>query len=112
MIIATRTLYIRDASGETPVTVTMTAPFPHPKYESCLCTIRIVWPDYVSEMNIDGADAFQALDYAQKAIGAILYSSSYHRDGVLFADYRRGGYGFPVTPNIRDVLVGEDAVFL
>jgi hypothetical protein len=111
MIIATRTLYIRDASGETPVTVTMTAPFPHPEFEACLCAIRIVWPDYVSEMDIAGGDAFQALDHAQKAIGAILYSSSYHQEGVLFADYRKGGYGFPVTANIRNVLVGDDALY-
>ncbi|MFG1211474.1 hypothetical protein V5F72_03485 [Xanthobacter flavus] len=32
----------------------------------------------------------------------------YHDDGVLYAPHREGGYGFPVTPNLRDLLVGRD----
>lgn len=112
MIIATRTLYIRDASGETPVTVTMTGPIPDPKFGGYLCTFRIVWPEHVSEMDISGADEFQALNITMKTIGTILYTSVYHQEGVLFADYCVSGYGFPVYSNIRDLLVGEDAEFM
>jgi hypothetical protein len=111
MIIATRTLYVRDAGGETPVTVSMTGPMPRPEFEDYSCSFRIVWPGHVSEMDISGADAFQALALTLKSIGTMLYTSSYHRDGVPFADYCASGYGFPVHSNVRDMLVGEDAVY-
>lgn len=41
-------------------------------------------------------------------VGVHLYVSEYHDDGVLYAPGREGGYGFPVTQNLRDLLVGRD----
>jgi hypothetical protein len=41
------------------------------------------------------------------AIGAEIYSSSYH-----YLDNPGGGYGFPAVPTLRDLLQGDDAKYL
>jgi hypothetical protein len=45
-------------------------------------------------------------------IGADLYTSSYHREGRLVFDKPGNGYGFPVAPTLRDLLVGDDAKYM
>ncbi|MDB5588091.1 hypothetical protein ABIB57_000868 [Devosia sp. UYZn731] len=57
-----------------------------------------------------GQDGVQALLIAMQKIGIELYSSSYHRAGNLMLDRPGSGYGFPVPPIMRDLLVGNDAI--
>lgn len=59
-------------------------------------------------MVIHWVDALQALILSMMCVGVHLYVSEYHDDGVLYAPGREGGYGFPVTPNLRDLPVGRD----
>lgn len=59
-----------------------------------------------------GVDAIQALTITLGVIDAELYSSSYHKSGNLFWDKPGNGYGFPVVSSLRDLLVGEDAIYM
>ncbi len=72
------------------------------------CSYEIDWPEGTKRMDAAGADAIQALQCALEMIGTELYTSSYHRKGVIgyWSDWV--GYGFPVPNNIRDLLVGDD----
>jgi hypothetical protein len=54
----------------------------------------------------------QALLIAMQMIGAEIYASNYHDSGKLRWLVADRGYGFPVTNNIRDLLVGDDKAFL
>ena len=63
-------------------------------------------------MPIGGVDSVQALDLALRAVGAQLYASDHHASGNLVWEEPGKGYGFPVTNNIRDLLVGDDKRFL
>ena len=56
-------------------------------------------------------DSVQALLLALQAIGAELYRSEHHLSGRLLWEKEGGGYGFPVPRNIRDLLVGDDAIY-
>ena len=53
----------------------------------------------------------QALVLALQVIGAEVYSSSYHEAGTLYLQDPGKGYGFPVAPTLRDLLIGDDAKF-
>jgi hypothetical protein len=44
-------------------------------------------------------------------IGADLYTSTYHKRGLLSYIAPGKGYGFPVPATIRDLYVGEDKTF-
>lgn len=59
-------------------------------------------------MDAGGVDGVQALDVALRMIGAIIYSSDHHVSGDLTWLARAKGYGFPVTSDLRDMLVGDD----
>jgi hypothetical protein len=63
-------------------------------------------------MKMGGADSVQALVAELYAIGAEIYSSSYHKEGRLYLDKPGEGYGFPVVPTLRDLLQGDDAKYL
>jgi hypothetical protein len=45
-------------------------------------------------------------------IGAELYCSEEHQSGHLIWGNDWDGYGFPVSPNIRDLLGRDDAKYL
>lgn len=62
-------------------------------------------------MTIGGADAMQALVIALQTVGAELYTSAYHTSGALYRERPGGGYGFPVTSGLRDLLEGDDKIF-
>ena len=59
-------------------------------------------------MEAMGVDAVQALELALKMIGAFVYATDHHASGNLMWLEPGRGYGFPVTNNIRDLLIGDD----
>jgi hypothetical protein len=59
-----------------------------------------------------GIDAIQAFELALRMIGTNLYTSDLHRSGRLMWLQPGQGYGFPVPNTLRDLLVGEDKLYL
>ena len=111
MIIARRLLTLREENKEIPVAIEIRAP------ERCSniewrCYFTIDWPGERAERWGTGIDAVQSLLFAMQMIGAELYASESHKQGRLFWETPGTGYGFPVTRNIRDLLVGDDKKFL
>ena len=109
MIIARRVLYIVEDTNKNPVPVSIEAPVQDQPDECWICGVSVHWPDRVYRMRMVGVDAFMALDLAMKTIGSYLYTSGYHRAGVLEWMKPGAGYGFPIAANLRDLLVGQDA---
>jgi hypothetical protein len=106
MIIATRVLTLRDATGDRNVLIRMHAPEPD---DRCWrCSYEIDWPDGKIQRESYGEDAVQALELALQIVGAHLYASEHHASGRLMWLEPGQGYGFPVTKNLRDLLVGQD----
>ena len=59
-----------------------------------------------------GSDAVQALVHALNMVSVNLYASPQCTAGDLYWDRPAGGFGFPVSRVIRDMLVGDDAEYL
>ena len=110
MIIATRTLTLRDAKGSTEIPVRVFAP--EPQEVDWSCRIEIDWPEGKLTRAAVGVDAVQAIDLAFRMIGAQIYTSNYHESGRLHWLEPGSGYGFPVPNGIRDLLIGNDKKFL
>lgn len=109
-IIATRTLQIIDGENRIDVPIRIFAPqYLGVDWE---CHIEIEWPDKTSKRYAGGIDAVQALELAMQLIGVELYCSDAHESGRLVWMDAGRGYGFPVTTNLRDKLIGDDAMFL
>lgn len=72
------------------------------------CRYEIDWPEGRQTMKAWGIDAVQALLITFQMIGADLYSSAYHKAGQLIFGSPGTGYGFPVVPTLKDLLVGDD----
>jgi hypothetical protein len=106
MKIASRTLTLRDAPGDASVEVSIFVP--EPDGGSWTCRYEIGWPHGKWESFGAGVDAMQALTIALQKIGVEIYFSEYHKSGQLFWDKPGNGYGFPVPPSARDVLIGDD----
>ncbi len=111
MMIASRELTLRAANGELKIPIHIFAPEKE-QDGAWFCRYEIGWPDKKSEMSIGGFDFAQAMVHALQTVGAEIYSSSYHKSGKLFWDEPGKGYGFPVVPTYRDLLVGDDAKYL
>lgn len=109
MVIATRTLKLRNTYGDTDIPIRISAPVQEGNAWSC--RYEIGWPEGNETMNATGADSVQAILVALQMIGADLYTSNYHKTGRLLFGSPGRGYGFPVTNNIRDLLIGDDAKF-
>lgn len=109
MLIATRVLKLRRASGDIDIPVRIFAPVA--EAASWSCKVEIDWPDGTWAGSVGGVDAVQALELALKMIGVQVYASDYHASGNLFWEQPGRGYGFPVTNNLRDLLVGDDKKF-
>lgn len=109
MTIATRSLRIRRGTIDVEVQVRIFAPRQDGRAWSC--RYEIDWPSGKRERSAFGFDAVQALVLALQAIGAELYTSDAHASGSLRWQTVGRGYGFPVPQNIKDVLIGDDAVF-
>lgn len=107
MIIFQRSLIYDDPLGEREVRILVYAPR-RAEHDWC-CAYEIEWPDEPRRGFGYGVDATQAVLLALHSIGADLYTSDYHRSGLLRWERTGGGYGYPVPRTIRDLLVGDDA---
>lgn len=76
-----------------------------------ICRFTIEWPEGKAERWGSGSDGVQAIVIALQMIGAEIYASALHKAGQLVWLSPGHGYGFPVTSNIRDLLIGDDAIF-
>ncbi|MGN6571461.1 MAG: DUF6968 family protein [Pseudolabrys sp.] len=110
MLIATRIFKLRRPNGDADIAVRIYAPVEDGR--SWFCRYEVDWPGENHKMKMGGADSVQALVAALYAIGAEIYSSSYHKEGRLYLDKPGDGYGFPVVPTLRDLLQGDDAKYL
>ena len=106
MLIATRVLKLLRSSGDIDVPVRIHAP--EQREVDWVCRLEVDWPDGVLEIPVGGIDAVQALHLALQSAGAQIYASAHHAAGALMWLEPGRGYGFPVTYNLRDVLVGDD----
>jgi uncharacterized protein DUF6968 len=70
------------------------------------------WPEGKAERWSTGVDAAQALVMALQMIGVEIYTSRHHESGRLRWLAAGAGYGFPVSNNARDLLIGDDRKFL
>lgn len=110
-IFASRTLTLRNADGDIEIPINIFAPeFEKPGV--CGCRYEIGWPDGKRSVTAFGFDSIQAILIALGMVGAEIYSSNYHKAGNLFWGEPRKGYGFPVLPDLRDLLIGDDAKFM
>ena len=107
MIIARRTLTLRQQGQDHAVEVTLAAP----RFETgCwLCSYEIHWPSGPSRFYGAGADSMQALVLAMQMVSAELYTSAAGKAGELFFETPGTGFGFPAPPTMRDLLTEEDA---
>jgi hypothetical protein len=109
VIIATRTLTLLDDQRAVEVPIRLYAP--EPAQVGWICRFEIAWPEGKIERWGSGVDAVQALSIAMQMIGAEIYVSRHHEANRLMWLAPGRGYGFPVTNNIRDLLVGDDQKF-
>lgn len=110
MIIASRTLKVRTGAIIAEVPIRVFRP-ERTKEESWSCRYEIDWPDRTWTMTAFGIDGIQAILNAFQMIGAEIYTSDYHRAGLLFFEMPGHGYGFPGPGSLRHLLEGDDAGF-
>jgi hypothetical protein len=108
-MIGSRTLTVELPEGEREVLITIETPAED--RGAWICRYRIEWPEGRRESYGAGFDALQAIYLAMTKIGTELYTSEHHERGALRWDKPGSGYGFPVTPVMRDLLIGEDKSF-
>jgi hypothetical protein len=96
MIIARRTLTLRQQGQNHPVEVTLAAP----RFETgCwLYCYEIHWPSGPRRFYGAGADSTQALVIAMQMVSAELYTSAPGKAGELFFETPGTGVGFPGPP--------------
>jgi hypothetical protein len=109
MLIAMRILKLRDAAGNVEIPVRIFAP--EEADGSWSCRYEIEWPDRKWSSAAGGFDSMQAIALALQTIGAVIYTSDYHKSGKLMWERAGEGYGFPVLHGARDLLVGDDRKF-
>ena len=111
MIIANRTLKLRNETGVAPIAINIFAPeCEQPGAWSCRYDVD--WPEGPRTYAGWGVESIQAVVATLNMIGAEIYSSNYHKSGRLYWDAPGNGYGFPVVPTIRDLLQGDDLKYL
>lgn len=106
MLIAQRLLALRTPSGDVQVPVRLFQP--EKKDGMWICRYEIDWPHGMKSHFAAGIDAIQALVLATRTVGAEIYASDYHKSGSLRWFEANRGYGFPVPPTFRDMLIGDD----
>ncbi|MBS0536893.1 MAG: hypothetical protein JSR72_22780 [Proteobacteria bacterium] len=111
MRVASRTLKLKSGDAIVDVPVELFVPVREAN-GAWKCVYTIGWPDGVSRKSTFGVDSMQALILALQMIGVELHVSEAHDMSALFWDKPGNGYGFPVMPNMRDQLVGDDAKHL
>ena len=110
MIIATRSLFLRAENRDIEIPIRIHAP--EKARVDWMCRFDIGWPEGKAERWGGGVDPIQALVMALQMIGVEIYASRYHELGNLRWLATGQGYGFPVSHNARDLLVGDDTRFL
>jgi len=108
-MVGNRILVVETDDGPKEVEIRLMAP--EPWGNAWRCSYTIGWPEGVRESRTGGGDAIQALHLALQMIGADLYFSRYHDEGRLYWSKPGEGYGFPVSKNMREDLVGYDKEF-
>ena len=111
MLVASRTLKLKADGAIVDVAVELFAPV-RESNGAWKCDYTIGWPDGLSRKSTFGVDSMQALILALQMIGTELHTSEAHEAVALFWDKPGNGYGFPVMPNMRDRLAGDDAKYL
>lgn len=109
MIAATRVLTLGDGNRDIEIPIRIQAP--EKSGTDWICRFEIDWPEGKAERWGSGVDAIQAQFIALQMIGAEIYASHHHASGRLVWLAPGQGYGFPVSNNIRDVLIGDDAKY-
>jgi|GraSoiStandDraft_45_1057281.scaffolds.fasta_scaffold1125250_2 hypothetical protein len=108
-VVATRILKLRREQDQLDIPVHIFAP--ERDDAAFACRFEIDWPEGHHHMKAFGVDAVQALVLALQMISAEIYASEHHRSGQLMFDAPGSGYGFPVAPSLRGLLVGDDVKF-
>jgi hypothetical protein len=106
MILAVRRLKLLGDNGQSEVPVSLFASEESAGVWSC--RYQIGWPESTRENLAYGVDAIQAMILALQKVGIELYTSDAHKSGRLVWHNPGEGYGFPVSQNVRDLLVGDD----
>jgi hypothetical protein len=104
--IAQRLLVLSGPSGDVQVPVRLFQP--EETDGTWICRYEIDWPRGTKSHFAAGIDAMQALVLATRTVGAEIYASDYHKSGSLRWFESNQGYGFPVAPTLRDMLIGDD----
>lgn len=110
MIIADRSLKVHQ--GQTDASVTVRVFMPECDNGTWTTRYEIDWPEGKRNGAARGIDSAQSLLLALTMIGSELYTSDYHKSGVLMWSNPGQGYGFPISQNLRYLLQGDDAKFL
>lgn len=110
MVIANRVLRLRLGSNDIDVPIRIYAP--EANGVDWTCRYEIDWPEGAKKSYAAGVDAVQALHLALQKIGADIYTSKHHELKALSWARPGGGYGFPVSKKICDLLEGDDAKYL
>jgi hypothetical protein len=106
VLIAQRLLVLSSPSGDVQVPVRLFQP--EEKDGMWICLYEIDWPHGTKSHFAAGIDGMQALVLAIHTVGAEIYASDYHKSRSLRWFEPNGGYGFPVPPSFRDMLIGDD----
>jgi hypothetical protein len=106
MVIAQRRLIISDPAGDKAVSIRLFQP--EGQDGAWICRYEIDWPGRNRSSYAGGADSMQALVLALQKIGIEIYTSCYHESGSLKWFEPNCGYGFPVSFNVRHLLIGDD----
>ena len=110
MIIVKRVLVLRRRNGNVCIPVSIRVP--ERKEDHWICRYEIGWPEGKAKRWSGGVDAVQALELTLKMIGAEVNTHRHAKAGRLQWLEPGKGYGFPVSKNIRDLLIGDDRKYL
>lgn len=102
-------MYVALPGGDQPVVVKLETPAK--SGDDWICAYSIDWPDRPKEFFARGFDALQAAQLAMQMVGADLYASPFYKQNKLRWGKLGDGYGFPLTPSLRHLLIGEDKKF-
>jgi hypothetical protein len=106
MPIGNRSLKILDPDGNIEVEVRLF--MPEKDDQAWICRYEIDWPTRVKRSFAAGVDGIQAILLALHKIGISLYASEYHKNGKLIWQDPGHGCGFPISNNVRDLLIGDN----
>ena len=107
MIIATRTLVVREDGQDKPVQIRLLQP-EQVGVHSWDCRYEIDWPNHKISSFAGGNDGLAAIFAAIEKIGMEVYMSRYHHERTMWWLKPWEGYGLPLPKGARDDLIGDD----